>query len=72
MKTKVEVPFNGIESELANLQNLGIRVVGVYSSEGNGNTIANLEGEESVIKNYLAELWEVDADGEEIEELFEN
>jgi hypothetical protein len=72
MKTKVEVPFNGIEWELWPLQELGIKVVGLRIEAGNGNTIANLEGEESVIKNYLAELWEVDADGEEIVELFEN
>jgi hypothetical protein len=70
--TKVEVPFNGIESELGNLAKAGITVMGLLTEEGNGNTVAVLQGEESVIRGYLAGLWDVEVDGEEIEELFEN
>ena len=65
---EVEVPFNGIESELANMQSLGIEVRGVFQ-EGNGNTQAVLYGAYPVVRKYLANLWEVEEDGEEIQEV---
>ena len=67
---EVEVPFNGIESELANMRSLGIEVRGVFQ-EGNGNTQAVLYGSYPVVRAYLAQLWEVEEGGEEMEELFE-
>ena len=67
---EVEVPFVGIESELGNLKKAGISVVGLRTEEGNGITHATLSGESRAIRAYLAQLWDVEENGEEIEEIF--
>lgn len=67
----VTVPFNGVEDELLVLKSFGIKVTGLGLG-GGGNTEATLEGKESVIREYLAHIWGLHADSDEINELFED
>ena len=66
---QVHVPFNGFESQLSALENAGLKVVGVRTG-GGGNTEVSIEGHEDAIRKYLAHLWDLDEDSEEINELF--
>ena len=67
---EIAVPFNGIESELSNLGAVGIEVVKLGLG-GGGNVEAVLRGEEIEIRNYLARLWDVLPNDDEINDLFE-
>ena len=66
---QVDVPFNGVESQLSAIAKAGLKVVGMREG-GGGNTEVTLEGPESAIRKYLANLWGLDEDSEEIDELF--
>ena len=57
--------FNGIEKELPKLVKQNIKVTGLQLS-GHGAVEARLEGDKATIQKYLAALWNVDPDGEEI------
>lgn len=67
---RVTVPFNGIEGHRSKLAKAGIKVVSTGEG-GGGNTEATLEGPEKNIRQYLAKLWNLNTDDEEIDELFE-
>ncbi len=69
--TTVTVPFNGIEMEYFNLCQKGISVdkidIGPHTA---GNIEATLTGPKETIVEYLSDLWKVDKNGSEINELF--
>jgi len=69
-EVKVTVQFNGYKSELANLEKAGIKLSNPGKG-GGGNDSVTLSGEEKSIRKYLAKLWNLDADSDEINELFE-
>ena len=69
-EAKVDVMFNNHEDEKANLEKAGITLSNPRKG-GGGNTEVTLSGNEKAIRKYLAKLWDMDTDAEEIDELFE-
>lgn len=69
-EAKVDVMFNNHEGEKANLEKAGIKLSNPRKG-GGGNTEVTLTGDEKAIRKYLAKLWDLDTDSEEIDELFE-
>jgi hypothetical protein len=69
-EVKVTVPFNGYEKEKGNLEKAGIKLSNPGKG-GGGNDEVTLTGDEKAIRKYLAKLWNLDTDSEEIDELFE-